>query len=127
MPLIAYLALFLHFRAPGLSEEQMLDLIGDYADKDVQDRIEFEDGTTLIGRGDLPEGDCMNYTYLPDGSVRYEYYDSVHEAFYTLTARSDVTEAADRDAQRALLSSSVTADNLRWERWVASIKGFFQR
>lgn len=96
--------------APELSLEQVLAQIELFSDQKIVDTCPFDDGSVTITRTDDGKAGYLYVTTFPDGSVTYDYHDTVYDIMYTVEAYGELSQPT---KQRSLLKSEeMTVCNL---------------
>lgn len=88
--------------APDLSLEQVLAQIERFSQQKIVDTCPFDDGSVTITRTDDGKAGSLYVTTFPDGSVKYDYHDAVHDRMYTVEAYGELSQPS---KQRSLLKS----------------------
>ena len=88
---------------PQLSLNEVLAKVDAYSNQKIIDTCDFEDGSTIITRTNNGKVGSLYITTNPDGSVKYDYYDAVHNIMYTVEAQRDLSKSTNK---RSLLKSN---------------------
>lgn len=75
-----------------MSQDNLIDKICEYENQEIIDEVKFRDGTKIIETSNNRENASLFTTYLPDGTIRYEYYDKINEKIYSSTAKEPIED-----------------------------------
>ncbi len=86
----------------AMTKAELANHIFEYKDQKLVDQAVFDDGTKILETSDHVEIGSLYTSYLPDGSVMYEYYDAKQRKIFSSTAKKECEARSAKDIEKSL-------------------------